>query len=422
METKGTKPHVVIVGAGFGGLSAAKALAREPVRITLLDRTNHHVFQPLLYQVAMAVLAPGQIASPIRQVFHGQENVSVVLGEMTGIDAETRQLLYRLPEGEERRLSYDLLILSIGVQLSYFGHDEFARFAPGLKTLEDATAIRNQILQAFERAEQEEDPERRRSLLTFLLVGAGPTGVEMAGALAELSKRTLRSEFRRIDPRTARIVLVEAAPRVLPTFGEELAEKVRKRLEKMGVEVRTGQPVEEVDATGVKVGGERIAASTVLWTAGVKPPPVAGWLGAGTDRLGRVKVAGDLSVPGRPEVFVAGDLAFYEQEGKPLPGVAQVAIQQGRYASRVIAARLAGKEAPPPFHYRDKGNLAVVGRNYAILEARRFRLSGWPAWVVWAGIHLQYLALFNNKILVFAQWAWTYLTHQRGSRLILGRP
>jgi NADH dehydrogenase FAD-containing subunit len=392
-------PHVVIVGGGFGGLAAGRALARQDARVTLVDRTNHHVFQPLLYQVAMAVLSPGQVASPIRQVFHGDDNVSVVMAEVTGVDAAAKRVALRSPEGEARDLDYDDLILATGVQLSYFGHDEFARFAPGLKTLEDATGMRSHVLHAFERAEQEEDPARRRDLLTFLLVGAGPTGVEMAGALAELSRMTLRSEFRRIDPREARIVLLEAGERVLPSFDESLARKVERRLKRMGVEIRTGRPVEKVDEEGAVVAGERLRAATVLWTAGVKPPPVAAWLGAETDRVGRVKVTGDLTVPGRPEIFVVGDLAYLEQDGKPLPGVAQVAIQQGRYAAKVIHARNARQEPPPSFRYWDKGNLAVVGRNFAILEAGRFRLSGWLAWIVWPFIHLQYLALFNNKLL-----------------------
>jgi NADH dehydrogenase FAD-containing subunit len=424
--------RVVIVGGGFGGLSAARALARQQVRITLVDRTNHHVFQPLLYQVATAVLAPGQIASPIRQVLRRQANASVLLAEVTGVDPAARVVHTATPEGDVRDIPYDVLILATGVQQSYFGHDEFARFAPALKTLEDATAIRSRILAAFERAEATEapeaitDPERRAPLLTFVLVGAGPTGVEMAGALAELARLTLRGEFRRIDPRAARIVLVEAGPRILPTFGEGLAARVHARLTGMGVEVRTGHAVESVDAQGAIVGGERIAAATVLWTAGVRPSPVAAWLAAGdraggVDRTGRVAVEPDLTVPGHPEIFVVGDVAACERDGRQLPGVAQVAIQQGRYAARVLAARLSGAPPPPPFRYRDKGNLAVVGRNYAVLEAKRLHLAGWPAWLVWAAIHLEYLALFNNKLLVFAQWAWSYFTAQRGSRLILGR-
>jgi NADH dehydrogenase FAD-containing subunit len=417
--------RVVIVGGGFGGIEAAKTLRRAPVEVTVVDRHNHYVFQPLLYQVATADLAPGQIAAPIRQILHRQTNTEVRMAEVVGVDlsARTLELAIDLDDGtrETKTLPYDALILSTGVQQSYFGHDEFARFAPALKTLADATAVRSHILRAFELAELEEDPARRAALLTFVLVGGGPTGVEMAGALAELSRVTMRRDFRSIDPRVARIVLVEAGPRILPMFAESLAASARARLERMGVEVRTGAPVERVDAAGVVVAGERIASVSVLWTAGVKPSPVGAWLGAPTDRAGRVRVEADMSVPGHPEVFVVGDVAYYEQDGKPLPGVAQVAMQQGRHAARVLRARLAGKPAPKPFRYFDKGNMAVVGRNFALLESHRLRLSGVLAWLAWALIHINYLAQFNNKLLVLAQWAWTYLTRQRGSRLIIDR-
>ena len=305
---------------------------------------------------------------------------------------------------------------------SYFGHDEFAPFAPALKTVEDATAVRAAILGAFERAELQARPEQRRDLQTFVLVGAGPTGVEMAGALAEVARATLAEDFRRIDPRESRIILVEAGARVLPTFHPELAEKVRCRLIQMGVEVRCGLPVEQIDRQGVVIGGERIAAGVVLWTAGVTPTPAAAWLGAASDRAGRVRVEPDLSLPGRPEVFVIGDVAGREQDGKPLPGVAQVAIQGGRHAGRTIANRVAGKRVPPPFRYRDKGNLAVVGRNYAVFERGGLRFSGFLAWLIWAFIHIQFLALFNNKLQVFTQWVWSYFTFDRGSRLITSPP
>lgn len=414
----------MIVGGGFGGVEAAKALRRAPVEVTVVDRNNHYVFQPLLYQVATADLAPGQIAAPIRQILHRQSNTEVRMAEVVGVDTASRTLRLAItgPGGapEAKDLSYDFLILATGVVQSYFGHDEFAPFAPPLKTLGDATAVRSSILRAFELAELEDDPARREALLTFVLVGGGPTGVEMAGALAELSRVTMRRDFRHIDPRAARIVLVEAGPRLLPAFAESLSAAVRARLERMGVVVRTGQPVERVDAEGVLLGGERVRSANVLWTAGVKPSPVAAWLGAPTDRTGRVRVAPDLSVPGHPEIFVVGDVAYYEQDDKPLPGVAQVAMQEGRHAARVIAGRLAGRPVEKPFRYFDKGNLAVVGRNYAVLESRRFRLSGVAAWLVWALIHVNYLAQFNNKLLVMAQWAWTYFTRQRGSRLILG--
>ncbi len=417
----GERPRVVILGGGFGGLSAAEGLARVPVDVTLVDRHNHHLFQPLLYQVATAHLAPGDIAAPIRQILRDQANATVLLGEATGVDLDARTVLLAAG-GRTERLSWDFLIVATGVTLSYFGHDEFARHAPGLKTLADATALRYRTLAAFEAAELERDVARRRELLTFALVGAGPTGVEMAGALAELSRETLAREFRRFDPRATRIVLLEAGPRILPGFDAALAESARRRLAAMGVEVRTGAPVAAVDEGGVEAGGERIAAANVFWTAGVRPTPVAGWLGAPTDRVGRVRVDTDLSVPGRPEVFVIGDAASYEQDGRPLPGVAQVAMQQGRHVARVLARRLAGKGPLPPFRYHDKGNLAVVGRNFAVLERGGWKSRGFLAWLVWALVHIQFLALFQNRLLVMAQWAWTYLTRQRGSRLILGRP
>ena len=415
------RPNVVIVGGGFGGLAAARALARAPVEVVLVDRTNHHLFQPLLYQVATAGLAPGDIASPIRQVLRAQKNATVLLAEATGVDPGARRVALEIAGRGRVELAYDFLIVATGVAQSYFGHDEFARFAPGLKTLEDATAVRGEILGAFERAEAQENPAARRDLLTIVLVGAGPTGVEMAGAIAELARATLAEDFRRVDPSSARVVLVEAGARILPTFHESLARRAHARLESMGVEIRVAQPVAAVDERGVLVGGERIEAGVVLWTAGVKPSPAAAWLGAATDRAGRVLVEPDLSVPGRPEVFVVGDVAAKLQDGAPLPGVAQVAIQGGRYVGRVVARRLAGRPAPPPFRYRDKGNLAVVGRDFAVLERGGLRLSGWLAWALWATIHITYLALFNNRLLVFTQWVWSYLTWQRGSRLILGR-
>ncbi|GMU65114.1 MAG: putative NADH dehydrogenase (NDH) [Acidobacteriota bacterium] len=415
------RPRVVIVGGGFGGLAAAKALARSPVDVVLVDRTNHHLFQPLLYQVATAGLAPGDIASPIRQVLRDQKNATVLLAEASGVDPRARQVRVRVPERGEVALDYDFLVLATGVAQSYFGHDEFAAHAPGLKTLEDATSVRARVLGAFERAEAQENPAGRRDLLTVVLVGAGPTGVEMAGAIAELARATLAEDFRRVDPASARVVLIEAGPRILPTFHESLAAKAHSRLERMGVEIRTGRPVDVVDERGVEVGGERIGAGVVLWTAGVTPSPAAKWLGAETDRAGRVLVGPDLSVPDRPEVFVVGDVAHRDQDGRPLPGVAQVAIQGGRHVGRVIAARVAGRREPGPFRYRDKGNLAVVGRNFAVLERGRIRLAGFAAWLAWAFVHITYLAEFNNKLLVFTQWVWSYFTWQRGSRLILGR-
>lgn len=418
-QTQRTPPHVIIVGGGFGGLAAARALKKAPVRVTLLDRLNHHLFQPLLYQVATAVLAPSEIASPIREVLRTQRNATVALLEVTRVDADARQVFFSYLDGVERSLPYDYLILATGVQQSYFGHDEFAPFAPGLKSLQDAEAMRAKLLKAFEIAEIEVDPAQHRDLLTFVLVGAGPTGVEMAGAIADMVRETLQSDFRRVDPRSARIILIEGAPRIVPTFAESLSRKAHARLTQMGVEIRTNTRVEMVDAAGVVVGGERIASRTVFWTAGVTPSPAGQWLQVETDRAGRVRVLPDLSVPGRPEVFVVGDTASLDQDGKPLPGVAQVAMQQGRHVGRSIARRVAGQAPPRPFHYFDKGNMAVIGRNFAILESGRWQLSGFVAWLAWAAIHIMFLPQAGSKVMVFTQWWWTYVTKQRGSRLIL---
>ena len=418
-QTQRTPPHVIIVGGGFGGLAAARALKKAPVRVTLLDRLNHHLFQPLLYQVATAVLAPSEIASPIREVLRKQRNATVALLEVTRVDADARRVFFSYLDGVERSLPYDYLILATGVQQSYFGHNEFAPFAPGLKSLQDAEAMRAKLLKAFEIAEIEVDPAQHRDLLTFVLVGAGPTGVEMAGAIADMVRETLTSDFRRVDPRSARIILIEGAPRIVPTFAESLSRKAHARLTKMGVEIRTNARVETVDAEGVVVGGERIASRTVFWTAGVTPSPAGQWLQVETDRAGRVRVLPDLSVPGRPEVFVVGDTASLDQDGKPLPGVAQVAMQQGRHVGRSIARRVAGQAPPRPFHYFDKGNMAVIGRNFAILESGRWQLSGFVAWLAWAAIHIMFLPQAGNKVMVFTQWWWTYVTKQRGSRLIL---
>src|SRR5882724_2321619 len=411
--------RVVIVGGGFGGLAAAKALKHAPVHVTLIDRTNHHLFQPLLYQVATLVLAPGQIASPIRGILSKQENATVILGEVTGVNKDLRCVLVNSADREGVEIPYDYLVLATGVRHSYFGHNEFEKFAPGLKGLADAVAIRNKILQAFEQAEAEEDPSRHRDLLTFVLVGAGPTGVEMAGAIAVLVRNTLRSEFRRIDPASARIVLLDMAPRVLGPFSENLSQAAKDRLEKLGVEVRLGHGVDQIDEDGVIVGGKRIASKIVIWTAGVAPSPAGKWLAVETDRAGRVKVQGDLTVPGHPEIFVVGDTASAQQDGKPLPGVAQVAMQGGRYAGRLIARRLSGKAAPPPFRYFDKGNMAVVGKGFAIVQSGKIHFSGSFAWLGWALIHIQFLATANLRISVFVQWVWTFLTGQRGSRLIV---
>lgn len=410
---------VVIIGAGFAGLAAAKALGKTPAQIILIDRTNHHLFQPLLYQVATSVLTPSQIATPIRGILRKQKNTIVILGEVTGADKDQKRVLVSDADRQNVPISYDYLILATGCTHSYFGHNEFEQFAPGLKSLGDAEAARNKILQAFELAEAEDDPARHRDLLTFVLVGAGPTGVEMAGALAVLVRTSLKSEFRRIDPASARIVLVDMAPRTLGSFSEDLSKAAKARLETLGVEVRLGHAVDHIDADGIIVAGERILSKTVIWTAGVAPSPAGKWLNVDTDRAGRVRVQPDLSVPGHPEIFVVGDTASLDQNGKPLPGVAQVALQQGRYAGKLIGSRMVGGPTPKPFKYFDKGSLAVVGKGFAVLQTGKIHLSGFSAWLTWAAVHLQFLATSSLRLTVFLQWIWTYLTGQRGDRLIV---
>ena len=412
-------PRVVIVGGGFGGLASAKALRKAPVQVILIDRANHHLFQPLLYQVATSVLAPSQISSPIRGILGRQKNTTVIMGEVTGVDKSQRCVFVNDADREHVPVPYDYLILATGARHSYFGHNEFEKFAPGLKSLADAVAIRNKILSAFEQAEAEEDVSLHRDLLTFILVGAGPTGVEMAAALAVFVRTTLRSEFRRIDPAKARILLIDASPKVLGTFAPTLSEDAKKHLEKLGVEIRLGHAVDQIDSNGVIVAGERIASKTVVWTAGVAPSPAGKWLGAETDRAGRVRVQRDLRVPGHPSIFVIGDTASLDRNGKPLPGVAQVAMQQGRYVGKLIRRHLAGKNGLKPFSYFDKGNMAVVGKGYAILESGKIHLHGLIAWLAWAFIHITFLAQLSLKISVFLQWAWLFLTGQRGSRLIV---
>jgi NADH dehydrogenase len=412
-------PRIVIVGGGFAGLAAAKALKRTPAKITLIDRANHHLFQPLLYQVATSVLTPGQIAAPIREVLREYPNITVLLGEVTNVDKEQRVVRFNTLDRVGVVEPYDYLILATGVRHSYFGHPEFEKFAPGVKSLADAVAIRNKILAAFEQAEAEEDPGKHRELLTFVLVGAGATGVEMASAIAVLVRKTLRSEFRRIDPGSARVVLVDMAQRVLGTFPQELSLAARRRLESLGVEVLLGNGVDHVDENGVVIAGKRITSKTVIWTAGVAPSPAGKWLNVETDRAGRVKVRPDLTVPGHSEIFVVGDTATLDQDAKPLPGVAQVAIQGGRYAGKLIDARVMGRSLPRSFRYFDKGNMAVVGQGFVVLQSGKLYLSGFFAWLMWAVIHLMFLALFSMRVSVFLQWVWTYLTGRRGSRLIV---
>ena len=412
-------PTVVIVGGGFGGLAAAKALRRSPARVVLIDRTNHHVFQPLLYQVATSTLSPQQIGSPLRAILGRNANTTVLMGEVTGIDCERRCVIGNSTDGPQVPVPYDYLIVAAGVRHSYFGHDEFEKHAPGLKTLADAVAMRNKILGAFEQAEAEEDPNRHPDLLTFVIVGGGPTGVEMAGAIAVLVRKTLPAEFRRIDPKSARIVLVDRGHRVLGGLAESLSNAAKAQLERLGVEVRLGTSVDLVDEHGVIASGERIKTKTVIWAAGVAASPAGKWLQAPTDHAGRVRVANDLSVPGRPEIFVIGDTASLDEEGTPLPGVAQVAIQQGRYVGKLIHRRIVGKPAPRPFRYFDKGSMAVVGKGFAVLESRKVRLHGFLAWLAWAAVHIEFLGQSNLRVSVFVQWVWTYLTGTRGSQIIV---
>jgi NADH dehydrogenase len=413
------QPRIIIVGGGFGGLAAAKALRKTPAEVILIDRSNHHLFQPLLYQVATAVLTPSQIATPIRGILRNHKNVTVIMGEVIGVDKERKEVVVSDADRQAVPLAYDYLILASGATHSYFGHNEFEEFAPGMKSLADAVSSRNKILQTFEQAEAEEDPIRHRDLLTFVLIGAGPTGVEMAGALAVLIRSSLQSEFRRINPASARIVLVDMAPRVLPPFSEDLSEAAKRRLEKLGVEVRLGHSVDRIDADGIVVAGERIPSKTVIWTAGVAPSPAGKWLKVETDRAGRVRVQNDVTVPGHPEIFVVGDTASFEENGKPLPGVAQVAMQQGRYAGKLLHTRITGSTPPGPFSYFDKGNMAVVGKGFAVLQSHKLRVSGFGAWLAWALVHLQFLATSSLRLTVFLQWVWTYFTGQRGSRLIV---
>ena len=410
------KPHVVIVGAGFGGLYAARALRRANAQITVIDRRNHHVFQPLLYQVAMAALNPSDIAAPIRGILHSQKNTGVILGEVLAIDPKAGSLMTDTV-GE---VTFDYLILATGATHSYFGHQNWDSHAPGLKTLEDALEIRRRVLLAFEAAEIESDPAAQREWLTFVVVGAGPTGVELAGSLAEIARHSLATDFRNFDPRQSRVILIEGTERVLPPYPAPLSEKARRQLVHLGVEVQTGRIVTTIDEHGVRVGEERIAARTILWAAGVQASPLGRALGVPVDRAGRVIVTPTLTVPGHDRVFVIGDLALFEQDGKPVPGVAPAAIQQGKHTGRNIVRILQG-EAPLPFRYNDKGSLATIGRAAAVADFGRFQMSGLPAWLAWLGIHILFLIGFRSRFLVMIQWAWAYITYQRGARLITGR-
>ena len=422
-----TRHRVVIIGGGFGGLRAARALRSAPVDVTVIDRRNYHLFQPLLYQVATGSLSPGQIAAPIRAVLSRQKNTRVLLGDVVDIDPGAKRLV--LADGAE--FEYDSLIVAAGSQTSYYGHDGWSQWAPGMKSIEEATNIRHKILYAFEVAERLTDPAERHAWLRFVIVGAGPTGVEMAGAIAEIARQTLRNDFRSIHSQDARILLVDGAPRVLPSFPEDLSRKAQRSLAKLGVEVRTGLMVGQIDKNGLVFAAhngtaeERLDAKTVLWAGGVAVPALAKTfarrLNAPVDKVGRIRVNADLTVPDHPDVFMIGDLAAATgRDGKPLPGVAQVAMQQGTYAANVIARRLRGKKAPPPFKYFDKGNLAVIGRAAAVADAFGIHLSGFLAWLVWAFIHLMYIVQFQSRVVVFVKWAIQDLTFNRGSRLITG--
>ena len=417
MEDNATAPHVVVIGGGFGGLYAARSLRKAGVQVTLIDRRNHHLFQPLLYQVATAALSPADIAAPIRHILRNQDNARVALGEVTDVDVDEREV--RLASG--RRIGYDYLILAAGAIDKYFGHDEWAESAPGLKRLEDAVEIRRRFLLGFEAAELEPDPEVRRALLTFVVVGGGPTGVEMAGAFAEVARHTLTGgDFKSVDPAAARVVLLEGGPRLLPAYSERLSERAREELEGLGVEVRLDAMVTEIGPEAVWVGEERIATRNTVWSAGVGASPLGAQLGAPTDRAGRVQVEPDLSIPGHAEVFVVGDLAsFPHQTGSPLPGTAPVAIQQGKAAAEAITRDLRG-EPRQPFHYRDRGSLATIGRGAAVGRIGSREMDGVVAWLVWLLIHLMYLVGFRNRAAVLLEWGWSYLTWQRGARLITG--
>ncbi len=411
-------PHVVIVGAGFGGLETARKLKNAPVRVTVIDRRNHHLFQPLLYQVATAGLSPADIALPVRTVLRDHNNVQVLMDEVEGVDTDARKVFTR-----RRTLDYDYLVLATGSEPSYLGHEDWRRHAPGLKSVEDAIVTRSKILEAFEQAEMAESDSDRRRLMTFVLVGAGPTGVEMAGAIAELARRALARDFRAIDPRSARIILLEAAATVLPGFSRTLSAYAHRALERLGVEVRCGTQVQEIHADGVIAAGKRLPSHTVIWCAGVKARPVGRWLGAETDNGGRVKVRPDLSLPGAANVFVIGDAAHVPSEhGEPLPGLAPVAKQQGAFVAEVIHSREAGEVRPMRFRYRDRGHLATIGRSAAVADFGWIKLSGWFAWAVWSLAHIYFLIGFRNRMMVFVEWAWAYVTFGRGARLITGQP
>lgn len=416
-ESFDARPHVVIVGGGFGGLTLAQSLEGAPVRVTLVDRTNHHTFQPLLYQVAMAGLSPAEIAQPIRSILGRQANATVLMAEVTGVDCAARRVV--LADGGV--LEWDFLVVACGVRTSYFGHDDWESAAPGLKSIEDAIELRERVLSAFELAEREDDPAVRDALMSFVVIGGGPTGVELAGALAELSKFVLDRDFRRIDPSKARVLLVEGGPRILPSFPDDLSESAASQLRELGVEVRTGARVTAIEPGLVRLGDEAIPCSVAVWAAGVRAVPMTAWLGAPLDPLARVKVDPDLRVPGQPRVFVIGDAARLDgPDGKPLPGVSPVAMQQARTVAKSIRRLILGKDSLV-FHYLDKGSMATIGRRRAIAQVQRMHMSGFLAWLAWLLVHIWYLIGFKNRLVVMITWAWSYFTYRRGARLIVGR-
>ncbi len=411
-----SRPHLIVIGGGFGGLWATRALADAPLRITLVDRCNHHLFQPLLYQVATAGLSSPDIAAPLRHILRKQRNVEVRLAEVRDISPANQRIT--LDDGN--MLDFDYLLVATGATHAYFGHDEWAEHAPGLKTLDDALQLRRRLLLAFERAESEPDPQRRAAWLHFAIVGGGPTGVELAGTLAEIARHTLKNEFRNINPSDARVRLIEAGPRVLSSFPQDLSEKARRQLQKLGVEVSTGVPVTHIDGAGYRLGDTFVAARTVVWAAGVAASPLARSIGVPLDRAGRVPVSADLSVPGWPAIFVAGDLAAIKHNGRPVPGVAPAAKQMGRHVAKAIRSRLSD-QAAPAFRYRDYGNLATIGRMAAIVHFGKLKLSGLLAWWFWLAAHVFFLIGFRNRLVVLLNWAWAYWSYQRAARIILGK-
>ncbi len=415
-EETGARRRVVIVGAGFGGIEAARALAASDVDVVVIDRNNHHLFQPLLYQVATAELSPADIAWPIRWILRGQDNATIMMAEVRGVDADAR--VVKTTAGN---VPYDYLILATGAAHAYFGHDEWAQAAPGLKRVEDATGIRRRLLSAFELAEVTTDHDRRAALMTFVVVGGGPTGVEMAGAIAELARRTLARDFRHSDPAKARVILIEAGPRVLGNFPEDLSAVARRSLRRLDVEIRLGAKVTMCDRNGVDIGDERIEAATIIWAAGVAASPAAGWIGAEHDRAGRIHVGPDLSIPGRPEIFAIGDTAAVRwQDDRLVPGIAPAAKQMGGYVGRRIADRVAGGDEADPFAYRHQGDLATIGRGAAIVALRRLHLTGFVGWVFWSIAHVYFMVGIKNRFAVAMEWLWSYVTSQRGARLITG--